>query len=66
LLKITEIRVRICRNVTPLKLVELTRLNNKATLKIEISKRKKVHLPPVSNEGNQTNNSVSKKFKGPL
>jgi len=52
--------------VTPLKLVELTRLNNKATLKIEISKRKKVHLPPVSNEGNQTNNSVSKKFKGPL
>jgi len=35
-------------------------------LKIENSKKKKVSLPSVSNEGKQTNNGVNPKHKDPL
>jgi len=44
------------------KFVEFKKLNNEVTLKIENSKKKKVPLPHVSDEGNQTN----KRLKGPL
>ena len=50
LLKIKGEGVRVCPKVNPTKLVELKRLNNEATLKIENSKKKKVSLPPVSEE----------------
>ena len=42
--------VRICPKVNPSKLVELKRLDNEATLKIENSKKKKVSLPLVYEE----------------
>jgi len=32
-------------------------------LKIEYSKKKKVHLPPVSDEGNHTNHDLNPKLK---
>jgi len=35
-------------------------------LKIENSKKKKVSLPSISNEGKQTNNNVNPKHQGPL
>jgi len=66
LLKITGAGVRICPNVTTSKLAEFRRLDNEAALKIENSKKKKVSLPSVSNEGKQTNSGVNPKHKGPL
>jgi len=45
------------------KLVEFKKLDNEATLKIEISNKRKVPLP-VSDEGNQTNKGV--RLKGSL
>jgi len=49
------------------KLVELKRLDNEATLKLENSKKKKVSLPSVSEERKQTSSGgVHKKLKGPL
>jgi len=36
--------------VNPSKLIEFKRLDNKATFKIEDSKKKKVSLPPLSEE----------------
>jgi len=47
------------------KLVELKKLDNEATLKIEISKKKKIPLQFVSDEGNQTNMDL-RRLKGPL
>jgi len=53
--------------VNPSKLVELKRLDNEATLKIENSKKKKVPLPPLSEERKQTSSGgVHQKLKGPL
>nr|XP_007144620.1 hypothetical protein PHAVU_007G170700g [Phaseolus vulgaris]ESW16614.1 hypothetical protein PHAVU_007G170700g [Phaseolus vulgaris] len=66
LLKLTGVGVRICPKVTPSKLVEFKKLDNEATLKIEGLKQKEVHLPPVSDEGNQTNSDDNPKFKGSL
>jgi len=43
--------------------IEFKKLDNETTLKIEISKKRKVPLP-VSNKGNQTNKGF--KLKGPL
>jgi len=57
--------VRSCPKVNSSKLVEFKKLDNEATLKIEISKKKKVPLPSVSNEGNQTNKDL-RRLKGPL
>ena len=47
------------------KLVEFKKIDNEATLKIEMSKKRKVPLPPISDEGNQTNKDL-KRLKGPL
>jgi len=58
LLKITG-EVRICPNVIPSKLVEYKKLDNEATLKIENSKKNKVPLPPISDEGNPKNNGIN-------
>jgi len=54
LLKIKGEGVRICPKVNLSKLVELKRLDNEATLKIENSKKKKVSLPPLYEERKQT------------
>ena len=64
LLQIKREGVRSCPKVSLSKLVELKKLDNEATLKIEISKKKKVPLPLVSDEGNQTNKTL--KLKGSL
>ncbi|XP_068498232.1 uncharacterized protein [Phaseolus vulgaris] len=64
LLKLTGAGVRSCPYVTASKLVELKKLDNEAKLKIEGLKQKKVSLPPVSDEGNQTRSDVNPKFKG--
>jgi len=67
LLKIKGEGVRVCPKVNPTKLAELKRLDNEATLKIENSKKKKVSLPPVSEERKQTSSGgVHQKLKGPL
>ncbi|XP_068504437.1 uncharacterized protein [Phaseolus vulgaris] len=67
LLRITGGGVRICANVTPSKLVEFKKLDNEASLKIEYSKKKKVPLPHVSDEGKQSNNNdLNPKLKGSL
>jgi len=66
LLKIIGGKVKICSNVTPLKLIEFKYLDNEASLKINYSKKKKVPLPPISNEGNQTNTDLNSKLKGSL
>jgi len=55
--------VRSCPKVSSSKLVEFQKLDNEATLKIEISNKRKVPLP-ASDEGNQTNKGV--RLKGPL
>jgi len=52
--------------MTASKLIEFKKLDNQATLKIENSKKKKVPLPHVSDEGNQINSGVNPKLKGPL
>jgi len=48
LLKITEKRVRGCQKVTNVKLINLKKIHNKATLRVEKSKTKSVSLPPIS------------------
>ncbi|KAJ1377248.1 Ribonuclease H-like superfamily [Sesbania bispinosa] len=55
LLKITGKGVRACKKVTPSKLVELKKIDNEATLRLEKSKAKSVPLPPVSNESPMDN-----------
>jgi len=52
--------------MAPSKLVELKRLDNEATLKIENAKEKNVPLPLVSEEGKHTNSGVNPKLKDPL
>jgi len=66
LLQIKGERVRSCPKVSLSKFVEFKKLDNETTLKIKISKKKKVPLPPVSDEGNQTNKTLSLRLKGPL
>jgi len=67
LLKRMGAGVRRCPYVTTSKLVELKKLDNEAKLKIEgLKQKKKVSLPPVSDEGNQTRSDVNPKFKGSL
>ena len=63
LLKLTGERVRSCPYVTASKLVELIKLDNEAKLKIEGLKQKKVSLPPVSDEGNQTRMMLTQNSK---
>ena len=64
LLQIQGEGVRSCPKVSSSKLIEFKKLDNEATLKIEISKKKKVPLPLVSDEGNQKNKTL--RLKGPL
>ena len=66
LLKILGAGVRVCPNITPSKLVELKKLDNEASLKIEKSKKKCVILPLASNEGQETNIGANPTKKHPL
>jgi len=59
LLKITRKRVTSCQKITPSRLVELTKIDNEAALRIERSKKKFVSLPPMSNQ--ETTNVDPKK-----
>ncbi|KAG5052133.1 hypothetical protein JHK87_004331 [Glycine soja] len=50
LLKITGKRVRGCQKITNTKLIDLKKIDNEATLRVEKSKTKSVSLPPVSTQ----------------
>ena len=63
LLKILREAVRPCSKVTPPKIIELKKLDNEATLKIQSSKKKCVSLP---GEGKQKQDGAPPKVPGPL
>ncbi|KAH1231862.1 hypothetical protein GmHk_09G024656 [Glycine max] len=63
LLKILREAVRPCSKVTPPKIIELKKLDNEATLKIQSSKKKCVSLP---GEGKQKQDGAPPKVLGPL
>ncbi|KAG5069409.1 hypothetical protein JHK85_001786 [Glycine max] len=46
LLKMTGKGVRVCQKVTVAKLIDLKKIDNEATLRVERSKTKSVSLPP--------------------
>jgi len=49
--------------MTPLKLIEFKKLDNKIIKNRKFKEKKKVYLPPIFDEGNETNNGP--KFIGP-
>ncbi|KAG5085568.1 hypothetical protein JHK82_052965 [Glycine max] len=51
LLKMTRKGVRVCQKVTIAKLIDLKKINNEATLRVEKSKTKSVSLPPLEDWG---------------
>ncbi|XP_025628477.2 uncharacterized protein [Arachis hypogaea] len=59
LLKIPGKGIRVCQKITAVKLQELRKLDNEATLLSESAKPKSIPLPPSNDEGS------SKKRKGP-
>ncbi|KAG5010005.1 hypothetical protein JHK87_018520 [Glycine soja] len=58
LLKMTEKGVRVCQKVTIVKLIDLKKIDNKATLRVEKSKTKYVSLPPVSTQHQMDTNTL--------
>ncbi|KAL3009924.1 hypothetical protein AAZX31_07G111100 [Glycine max] len=57
LLKMTEKGVRVCQKVTIAKLIDLKKIDNEATLRVEKSKIKFVSLPPVSTQHQMDTNT---------
>ncbi|KAG4969437.1 hypothetical protein JHK85_035858 [Glycine max] len=58
LLKITGKGVRVCQKVTVAKLIDLKKIDNEATLRVERSKTKSVSLPPVSTQHQMDTNTL--------
>ncbi|KAL5153357.1 hypothetical protein HKD37_19G052923 [Glycine soja] len=58
LLKMTGKGVRVCQKVTVAKLIDLKKIDNKATLRVERSKTKSVSLPPVSTQHQMDTNTL--------
>ncbi|XP_028231853.1 uncharacterized protein LOC114412237 [Glycine soja] len=58
LLKMTGKGVRVCQKVTIDRLIDLKKLNNEATLRVEKSKTKSVSLPPVSTQHQMDTNTL--------
>ncbi|KAH1242077.1 hypothetical protein GmHk_07G019491 [Glycine max] len=54
----TEKGVRVCQKVTIVKLIDLKKIDNKATLRVEKSKTKYVSLPPVSTQHQMDTNTL--------
>ncbi|KAH1257780.1 hypothetical protein GmHk_03G007665 [Glycine max] len=58
LLKMTRNGVRVCQKVTVAKLIDLKKIDNEATLRVERSKTKSVSLPPVSTQHQMDTNTL--------
>ncbi|RZC20175.1 hypothetical protein D0Y65_006855 [Glycine soja] len=58
LLKMTGNGVRVCQKVTVAKLIDLKKIDNEATLRVERSKTKSVSLPPVSTQHQMDTNTL--------
>ncbi|KAL5165345.1 hypothetical protein HKD37_18G050484 [Glycine soja] len=58
LLKMTGKGVRVCQKVTIVKLIDLKKIDNEATLRVERSKTKFVSLPPVSTQHQMDTNTL--------
>ena len=58
LLKMTGKGVRVCQKVTVAKLIDLKKIDNEATLRVERSKTKSVSLPPVSTQHQMDTNTL--------
>ncbi|KAL5137161.1 hypothetical protein HKD37_10G027571 [Glycine soja] len=58
LLKMIRKRVRVCQKVTVAKLIDLKKIDNEATLRVERSKTKSVSLPPVSTQHQMDTNTL--------
>ncbi|RZC25650.1 hypothetical protein D0Y65_004374 [Glycine soja] len=58
LLKMTGKEVRVCQKVTVAKLIDLKKIDNEATLRVERSKKKSVSLPPVSTQHQMDTNTL--------
>ncbi|KAH1241966.1 hypothetical protein GmHk_07G019414 [Glycine max] len=58
LLKMTRKGVRVCQKVTVAKLIDLKKIDNEATLRVERSKTKSVSLPPVSTQHQMDTNTL--------
>ncbi|RZC24732.1 hypothetical protein D0Y65_003769 [Glycine soja] len=58
LLKMTGKGVRVCQKVTVAKLIDLKKIDKKATLRVERSKTKSVSLPPVSTQHQMDTNTL--------
>uniref|UniRef100_A0A0R0KK58 DUF659 domain-containing protein n=1 Tax=Glycine max TaxID=3847 RepID=A0A0R0KK58_SOYBN len=62
LLKMTGKGVRVCQKVTIAKLIDLKKIDNKATLRVEKSKTKSVSLPLVSTQHQMDTNTLENAF----
>ncbi|RZC29827.1 hypothetical protein D0Y65_001431 [Glycine soja] len=58
LLKMMRKGVRVCQKVTIDKLIDLKKIDNEATLRVERSKTKSVSLPPVSTQHQMDTNTL--------
>ena len=58
LLKMTGKGVRVCQKVTIDRLIDLKKIDNEATLRVEKSKTKSVSLPPVSTQHQMDTNTL--------
>ncbi|KAH1212283.1 hypothetical protein GmHk_14G040523 [Glycine max] len=58
LLKMTGKGVRVCQKITIAKLIDLKKIDNEATMRVERSKTKFVSLPPVSIQHQMDTNTL--------
>ncbi|KAL5134361.1 hypothetical protein HKD37_03G007538 [Glycine soja] len=58
LLKMTGKEVRVCQKVTIAKLIDLKKIDNEVTLRVERSKTKSVSLPPISTQHQMDTNTL--------
>ncbi|KAH1257597.1 hypothetical protein GmHk_03G007535 [Glycine max] len=58
LLKMTGKGVRVCQKVTIAKLIDLKKIDNEVTLRVERSKTKFVSLPPISTQHQMDTNTL--------
>ena len=57
-MKMTEKEVRVCQKVTIDRFIDLKKIDNEATLRVEKSKTKFVSLPPVSTQHQMDTNTL--------
>ena len=57
-MKMTGKRIRVCQKVTIDRLIDLKKIDNEATLRVEKSKTKSVSLPPISTQHQMDANTL--------